>query len=139
MGKNEGESDVFWVVEITIENISYEHPFTHDYDDFKNWVITAGSEVYPLDEGLMRALRYKELPGLDTWSIPAGQSGNITVCFSVPGTLKVSDAALCYRGQEPYSYGELTGGDSVEVYNWNSRNIAQLSDLGIGIDKLRDD
>jgi hypothetical protein len=134
MWKNEGETDVFWVVEISIKNISYERPFTHDYDDYKNWQIVAGNETYPLGEGLMRALRYKEIPEQDNWSIPVGQSGNITVCFSVPGTLKVSDAKLCYQGQEPYFYGKLTGGDMVEVYDWNSRNVAQLSVLGIGTD-----
>ncbi|OGO22997.1 MAG: hypothetical protein A2144_12425 [Chloroflexi bacterium RBG_16_50_9] len=39
--------------------------------------------------------------------------------FPVPDTLKVSDAKLCYQGEEPYSYGKLTGGDMVAVYDWD--------------------
>jgi hypothetical protein len=123
MWKSEGESDVFWVVEISIRNTSYEHDITLDC---KNWQIMAGGEVYPLGEGLMRALRYKEVPYQDDWNIPTGQSGKIAVCFSVPDTLKVSDAILCYQGQEPYSYGKLTGGDLVEAYDWDSRIVTQL-------------
>jgi hypothetical protein len=123
--KNEGEGDVFWVVEISIKNTSYEHAIT--FGD-KNWQIVAGGEVYPSDEGLMRALRYREVTSQDDRDIPTGQSGKITVCFSVPDTLKVSDTALCYQGQELYSYGKLTGGDRVEAYDWDSRAIAYKSD-----------
>lgn len=126
MWKNEGESDVFWVVEISIRNTSYEKAIT---GDCKDWQIEAGSEEYPLGEGLMRALRYKEVNTQDELSVPVGQSGNITVCFSVPDSLDVSDAVLCYRGQESYSYGELTGGDLVEAYDWNLKAITQLGTL----------
>jgi hypothetical protein len=127
MWKNEGERENFWVVEISISNTSYEHNITHDCE---NWQIEAGGKVYPLGEGLMRALRYKEVPYHEEWDIPTGQSGKMTVCFSVPDTLKISDAIICYQGQEPYSYGKLTGGDLVEAYDWDSRVVTQLRNRG---------
>jgi hypothetical protein len=123
--KSEGESTVLWVVEIYIENISYEDAITYYYDDYKDWKIVAGGEVYSLSEGFMSSLRYKEVSDKDDIEIPGGQTGNITFCFSVPDSLDVSDATLCYQGQEPYSYGKLTGGELVELYDWNSRTIAQ--------------
>ncbi len=124
--KNAGGSNVFWVVEIDIENISYGHDITYYYDDYKNWQIVSGNETYSLEEGLMRSLHYKTPPNQDDWEIPKGQSGKITVCFSIPDRINVNDAALCYRGQEPYSYGKLTGGELVEVYDWNLGMITQL-------------
>lgn len=126
MRKNEGESDVFWVVEIYIKNTSYEKAIT---GDCKDWQIEAGGKVYPLGEGLMQALRYKEVTTQDNPDILVRQSGSITVCFSVPDSLEVGDAVLCYRGQEPYSYGELTGGDLVEAYDWNLKTITQPGEL----------
>jgi hypothetical protein len=119
---NEGE---FWVIEISVMNKSYEQFIS---DDCENWRIEAGDEIYPLGEGLMRALHYHDPTYLEKPEISKGQSGNITVCFSVPDTLEVSNATLCYQGQEPCSYVELTGGDQVESYDWNSKAVMQKSD-----------
>jgi hypothetical protein len=121
---NEGESKVFWVVEISIENKFYEQVIS---DDCNNWQIEAGDEIYHLGEGLMSSLRTRDVTYLEKPEISTGQSGNMTFCFSVPDTLDVGDAILCYQGQEPCSYGELSGGDLVEAYDWNSKTVTQMS------------
>ena len=119
---NEGE---FWVIEISVINKSYAQDIS---DECENWQIEAGDEIYPLGEGLMRALHYHDPTYLEKPEISKGQSSIITFCFSVPYTLEVDDAVLCYRGQEPCTYGELTGGDPVEAYDWNSKTVMQKSD-----------
>ena len=121
---NEGENLVFWIVEILVENKSYSQYVS---DDYESWRIEAGGEIYPIGEAMMNALHYHDPTYVERKQIAAGQSDIFTFCFTVPDTLKVSDAALCYHGQEPISYGELTGGDQVEAYNWNSRTVMQNS------------
>ena len=114
---NEGE---FWVIEISVINKSYAQDIS---DECENWQIEAGDEIYPLGEGLIRGLRYHDPTYLEKPEISKGQSGKITVCFTIPDTLKIGDAILCYRGQEPYSCGKLTGGDEVELYDWNLKTV----------------
>jgi hypothetical protein len=127
MQKNETSGDVFWVVEVSVKNDSYKKTVSCFDDDFNSWQIVADGEAYAIDTGLMRVLRDRNVMAPDSLVVPAGQSGNFTVLFSVPDGLNVSDARLCYRGQEPVSYGELTGGDPVEMFEWNQRVITQLS------------
>ena len=124
---SEGEGKVFWIIEITVRNNSYEKVIS---DDSNSWQIEAGNEIYPLGEALMGSLHYRDLNFPDEGKIAMGQSGDITVCFSVPDTLEICNATLCYMGQEPYSFGELTGGEMVEAYDWNSKTITQLSKCG---------
>jgi hypothetical protein len=107
---------VFWVVDISIKNISYERSVTSDYE---NWYITVGDEIYLLEGGLTQLLHLRDKTTIDNMDITLGHTGQTTICFSVPDTLNVSDARLCYRGQEPFSYGKLTGGDVVAVYDWD--------------------
>jgi len=43
--------------------------------------------------------------------------------FSVPSSLTIGNAEIRYHGQEPYSYGKLTGGDKVAAYDWMSKTV----------------
>jgi hypothetical protein len=117
-----GVNEVFWVVDISIKNKSYERAVTSDY---KDWQIEAGGTVYYLEGGLTQLLNLSDKTTVDDMSVQIGQTGQTTICFSVPDTLKVRDAKLCYQGQEPYSYGELTGGNLVAVYDWDSKTFIE--------------
>ena len=104
------EGQIFWIVDISVKNKSYENAVTASY---KDWVVAAGDKVY-------------QAPGafMDIWpsskmSVPLGQTGRTTFRFSIPNILQISEAKICYQGQEPYSYGSLSSGEKVAVYDWD--------------------
>jgi len=106
------EGKIFWIVDISVKNKTYKDLVTASY---KDWKIVAGDKVYD-----------SQKPFMDIWpstsmSVLVGAAGETTFRFAVPDTLKVSGTKLCYQGQEPYSYGKLTGGDRVAVYDWDLR------------------
>jgi hypothetical protein len=123
-----GANQVFWVVDISIKNKAYERVVTSDYED---WHISAGGEVYHQWEGRTEILHLRDKFTVDDMNVPTGQTGQTTICFSVPDTLKISDAKLCYQGQEPYSYGKLDGGEKVSLYYLDPQTAAE-KELGIG-------
>ena len=105
---NEGQ--IFWIVDILVKNKAYENAVTASY---KDWSIVAGDKVY-------------QAPGafMDIWpsskmNVPLGQTGQTTFRFSVPNVLQISEAKICYQGQEPYSNGSLSSGGKVAVYDWD--------------------
>ena len=109
------ENETYWVVNISITNMSYKLPITGNYE---HWQIVAGDSIYWIAELLKLD---HDPPSL---SIPTGYTGEIVICFHVPSTLQIRDAQICYRGQEPYSYGQLTGGQKVDVYDWDAKTVA---------------
>ena len=59
-------------------------------------------------------------------SVDKGQDGKTTFLFEVPNKyISLSDLQICYRGQEPYSYGKLSGGDRVAVYDWDLKKAVE--------------
>ena len=58
-------------------------------------------------------------------SIALGQTGQFVLYFEVPRSLQINDAQICYRGQEPYSFGKLTGGQKVAAYDWDTEKVMQ--------------
>lgn len=107
------ENDAFWVVNVSVRNKTYENPVTGDYVD---WRIVSSGEAYWIPELL-------KLDKPSSVSIPPSETGEALICFSVPCSLTLSDAQICYRGQEPYSYGRLTGGDKVAAYDWDLKTV----------------
>ena len=57
-------------------------------------------------------------------SVSKGQTGSTIFLFEAPD-INLDDAQICYRGQEPYSFGKLIGGDRVAVYDWDLKKVAQ--------------
>ncbi|RJQ37095.1 MAG: hypothetical protein C4555_06955 [Dehalococcoidia bacterium] len=53
-------------------------------------------------------------------NIDKGQTGTTVFLFEAPN-IEPGKAQITYRGQEPYSYGKLTGGDVVALYDWDSK------------------
>jgi hypothetical protein len=51
-------------------------------------------------------------------SIKNGEMGKFILIFGVMSS-SVSDTRIVYRGEEPYSYGKITGGDKVAAYDWD--------------------
>lgn len=109
--------DVFWLIDISVKNNTYKNEI-----GYNAWVIVAGDKEY----------EPKQAPGISSppMSVSLGQTGQTTFRFNVPRTLRLSDSKICYRGQEPYSYGKLSGGDKVAVYDWNLKKaVTQTQDL----------
>lgn len=103
------ESAVFWIMDISVRNASYENAMTGSLDTgHKGWELLGGDDLYrPTSCG-------RNEPVI----IPPGDSGRVMLYFAVPSGLKMSDAKIRYSGQEPYSYGPLTGGHKVVAYDW---------------------
>ncbi len=106
---------IFWIIDISVRNASYDKAITASVDTgYKGWELVSGNNVYrPVSSGSFR----------DTASIPPGGSGHVMLYFTVPSTLQISDAKICYRGQEPYSYGKLSGVDKVVAYDWYLKKV----------------
>ena len=113
------EGEIYWIIDISVKNKAYENAVTASY---KDWKIVADDKVYD-----------PQKPFADIWpstdmSVPVGGTGETTIRFPVPKTLNVSSAKLCYEGQEPYSYGKLSGGDKVAVYDWDLKKVVATSE-----------
>lgn len=109
------ESDIFWIVEVIVKNINYSEPVIASFSDaYKRWIITANDEVYrPVPCGT----------STEPSSLDMGEAGKFIIHFSIPKTLKVNDAQVCYQGQEPFSYGKLTVVDEVLAYDWGKKEV----------------
>lgn len=109
------ENDVFWLVNISVENKNYEHPITAEYN---NWVIVVGSDTYQVAT-ILRVIEDESSP----INIPLGSTGQLIMGFCVPHNLTLRNAEVRYNGQKPYSYGKLIGGDKVIAYDWDSKKV----------------
>lgn len=110
------EGQIFWIADISVKNKFYEDAVTASSSHWKILVDDKGYEVPRPFTGIQSAYPL---------SVPMGETGKTTIRFSVPDTLKVSSAKLCYQGQEPYSYGKLTSGDKVAVYDWDLKRAVE--------------
>lgn len=124
------EGQIYWIVDISVKNKAYENAVTASY---KDWKIVADDKVCD-----------SQKPFMDIWpstamSVLVGDTGETTIRFPVPDTLEVSSAKLCYQGQEPYSYGNLSGGDRVAAYDWDNKTIIEEPEVaGRGYLKVAD-
>jgi hypothetical protein len=108
------DSNIFWIVDISVKNNTYSDPVEASLETgYGGWRINTNDKVYyprASDEEL---------------SIALGQTGQFVLYFEVPRSLQINDAQICYQGQEPYSYGELTGGDKVAAYDWYLKRVVE--------------
>lgn len=110
------ESDIFWVIEVSVKNNAYDNVIEASLETgYKGWEIIAAGKVYrPTISGTNEPL-----------SVAPGQTGRFTFHFVVPRSLRISDAKICYRGQQPYSYGSLSGGNRVGAYDLDSKEVIE--------------
>lgn len=108
--------EVFWIVKVTFKNLSYSNPIVVRWDKcYEGWAIVAGGEVYkPNCAGSVWSD--------SSFNVGQGQNGEFTFNIIVPRSLKIDEAKICYQGQEPFSYGTLSGGEAVLAYDWQSKS-----------------
>jgi ribosomal protein L37AE/L43A len=113
------DSDIFWIVDVLVRNNTYDNAVVASLETgYKGWEIVANDKVYrPTCCGSPR-----EHPPV---SIDLGKTGDFMLYFDVPQDLDISDAQIRYQGQEPYSYGKLTGSDKVVAYDWDSKTVIE--------------
>lgn len=113
------DPDVFWIVDISVKNNTYSDPVKADFlMGYKGWVISANDKEYIPRVGGSPG----DNPPID---LTIGQTGKFMFYRTMPKTLQISDAQICYKGQEPYSYGKLTGGDKVAAYDWDLKTAIE--------------
>lgn len=115
------EGDIFWIVDVSVKNNAYDGPVEASLETgYKGWEIIANDKVYrPRASGSP-----KTHPPM---SVALNKTGQFMLYVVVPDTLQISDAQICYQGQQPYSYGELTGGDKVAAYDWGLKKAIAVS------------
>ncbi|MCX6009026.1 MAG: hypothetical protein NTW48_03135 [Chloroflexi bacterium] len=108
--------EVFWIVKVTFKNLSYSNPIVIRWDKcYDGWVIIGRGEVYkPNCVG--------SITSDSSFNVGQGQSGEFTFNIIVPRSLTIDKAKICYQGQEPFSYGTLSGGEAVLAYDWESKS-----------------
>lgn len=109
------EGNVFWIIDISVKNNGYSEPVEANFQmGYKGWVIIANDKAYmPVGCGSIG-----ENPPI---YLTIGKTGKFMLHFSVPQTIQIDNAQICYRGQEPYSYGKLSFVDKVAAYDWGSK------------------
>jgi hypothetical protein len=126
------DDQVFWIVKVTFKNLSYNAPIIVQWDKcYSGWVIISGEEVY-------RPNCVGSITSDKTFSVEPGQDGEFSFNIIVPRNLTISEAKICYQGQEPFSYGTLSGGDTVIAYDWETKSVIThpLDDFVVGGKKM---
>jgi len=113
----------WWVVGVSVKNNNYGNPITSIWDLSISMPVGQEHWIWSIviDRKVWSGIKYDEITGIFTplpMRVLKGQSGKITFLFNAPN-VSPSDAEICYRGQEPYSYGKLTFGDKVAAYDWD--------------------
>ena len=111
------EGQIYWIVDISVKNKSYENTVTANHN---HWKIVVDDKVYHTQTILPGNIQ----PSY-AMAVPMGETGETTIRFSVPDTLEISGAKICYQGQELYSYGKLSGGDRIAAYDWDLKKGVQ--------------
>ena len=124
-----GEERGWWIVDISVKNRDYEKPITSIWDPSLSmpvgqehwmWSITIDGKVWSYLEDV-------DIFPPPSMRVHKGQSGKATFLFGVPNKyMELSDVQLCYRGQEPYSYGSLSSSEKVAVYDWDLKKAVTV-------------
>ncbi len=107
------DSDIFWIVDVSVRNNGYGEPVEASCETgYKGWEIIANGTVYRPSVACSEPI-----------VVAQGQTGQFMFYLDVPRTLQINNAQICYKGQEPYSYGMLTGGDRVAAYDFDKKEV----------------
>lgn len=127
-----GNDAVWWIVEVSVKNKDYDYPIKSIWDksismpkgitDNIIWSII-------IDGKLFSGLGNLSLFVPPSMSISKGQSGKTTFLFESRNNINPGDAMIRYAGEEPFSYGKLTGGDKMAVYDWDLKKAMQAGAL----------
>lgn len=107
------EDNIWWIVDISVKNLAYEEEILASHN---RWAI-AGTQIY-------YAKSYADMiPAAYPMNVSIGQTGQTTFRFLVPDSLRVGETKLVYQTSEAVSYGTLSGGERVPLYDWDSRSV----------------
>lgn len=106
--------NVFWVANITVKNNSYLKNVLGNYN---HWFVEFNGNIF---SSVFRAIWDGESSGMD---LKIGQSGSMMNCFEVPNDVYYRNTELIYKGQEPYSYGEINIGDKFDTYDFDRNKL----------------
>lgn len=116
-----GNDKVWWIVEVTVKNNDYNYPIKSIWDNSIPMPKGITSNIIwsiIIDGKIWSGLEQESLFVPPSMSVSKGQSGKTTFLFEAKN-INPGDAAIRYSGEEPFSYGKLTGGDKVAVYDWD--------------------
>lgn len=116
MEMNPLEGQIYWIVDISVKNKSYESEVMANHT---HWKIVADDNIYDAQRPFM------SIQPAYPMTVPMGETGETIIRFPVKDTLQISEAKICYQGQEPYSYGNLVGGERVAVYDWDLKTVIE--------------
>ena len=121
-----GNDRGWWIVEVSVKNKDYEKPITAIWNSSLSMPIGEEHWIWSImiDDKVWTGLKNVDIFTPASMSVSKGQSGSTTFLFKAPN-IEPSDAQICYRGQEPYSYGKLTAGDKVVVYDWDLKKAVE--------------
>jgi hypothetical protein len=111
---------VWWIVEVSVRNKEYTLPISALPNSSTKvssnivWVIIYNGKTW---SGTI----FKPT----TEEIPLGKSGKLWLSFESKIDFNPTELQICYQGQEPFSYGKLVAGDTVAVYDWDSKKVTQ--------------
>lgn len=131
----------YWIVEVSVRNKTYEKPISETART------SAGVATWALvvDGVAVANLENTDIFTPEPMSALKGQTGKTTFAFEIyPAEgygissvqervrkMEPNNTEICYQGQELYSYGKLTGGDKVAVYDWDLKKAVQeIKDSG---------
>jgi len=118
----------WWIIEVSLRNKDYELPVNSKHDPSIPSPKGVASDIWLIlrgDEGFAHVS-----PSEPPMSVFKGQSGTM-IFFGEVIDINPADAQICYRGQEPYSYGKLITGDSVAVYDWDLKKAVQEQEVEV--------
>ena len=121
---------VWWIVDVSVKNKDYEKPITETWNESLSMPIGEEHWIWSIiiDGKVWSGLENLNIFSPEPMSVSKGQTGMTTFLFEAPN-INPSDAQLCYRGQEPYSYCELIGGVKVVAYHWNLKKEVPSKEL----------
>ncbi len=127
---NPKTGNILWVINIHIKNKTYPQPISKTINgheqiekmvwNYSDWEIQSGKDIYEPSQ-------FIKLINSPLLKVPIGQTAQMLDCFEVPNSLTTGNTQIVYRGQQPYSYGKLTGGDEVAGYDLLSNKVLSQS------------
>jgi len=119
----------WWIIDVSVKNKDYEQPITSLWNPSLSMPVGQEHWIWSIviDDKVWSGIKYDEITGTFTptpINVHKGQVGKTTFLFTAPN-VSPSDAEICYRGQEPHSYGKLTFSEKVTVYDWDLKKAVQ--------------
>jgi len=121
-----GQDRVLWIIEVNVQNNNYEQPVNATWEQDKSIPMPTGVTPNIVWSTIIGGTRWAGLDlGLPpaSMSVAKGKSGKTTFSFEAPKNVNPNDAQICYCGQEPYSFGQLSLQGYANTYDWDTKTV----------------